>query len=118
MNKIKKAGTGLMLLSLAMGTFMSALDSSVVNIASPVIKSYFNTTLGTVEWVIAIYLLVVTSVLLFFGRLADLFGHKRIYLSGFAVFTLGSLLCGMSVSIEMLIAFRAFQALGAAMMYS
>lgn len=118
MNEIKKTRVGFMLLSLALGTFMSALDSSVVNIASPVIKDFFNTSLGTVEWVVTVYLLVVTSVLLYFGRLSDLFGHKRIYLTGFGVFTLGSLLCGLSASIEMLIAMRAFQALGAAMMYS
>lgn len=118
MNEAKKIKTGLMLLSLAMGTFMSALDSSVVSIAAPVIKNYFNVSLGSVEWVVTIYLLVVTSVLLFFGRLSDLLGHKRIYLMGFAVFTFGSLFCGLSISIEMLIALRAFQALGAALMMS
>lgn len=118
MNEVRKTRIGLMLLSIAMGTFMSGLDSSVVSIAAPVVKNFFNVSLGSVEWVVTVYLLVVTSVLLFFGRLSDLFGHKRIYLIGFAVFTVGSLLCGLSVSIEMLIALRAFQALGAAMMMS
>lgn len=118
MNEVKKTRAGLMLLSLAMGSFMSALDSSVVNIATPVIKNYFNVSLGSVEWVVTVYLLVVTSVLLFFGRLSDMLGHKKIYLTGFAVFTVGSLLCALSSSIEMLIVLRAVQALGAAMMYS
>lgn len=118
MNETRRTRTGLMLLSIAMGTFMSGLDSSVVSIAAPVIKDYFNVTLGNVEWVVTVYLLVVTCALLFFGRLSDLLGHKKIYLAGFAVFTLGSLLCGFSVSIEMLIALRALQALGAAMMMS
>lgn len=118
MNETRKVKTGLLLFSLALGTFMSALDSSVVNIANPMIKSYFQVSLGTVEWIITAYLLVVSSVLLFFGRLSDIFGHKKVYLTGFAVFTAGSLLCGFSVNIGMLIACRVFQALGAGMMFS
>jgi EmrB/QacA subfamily drug resistance transporter len=107
-----------MLLSVALGTFMSALDASVVNIAAPVIKSHFAVPLSTVEWVITAYLLVVSSVLLFFGRLSDLYGQKRVYITGFGIFTVGSLLCGLSSSIGMLIALRVVQALGAGMMFS
>ncbi len=108
----------LMLLSVALGTFMSALDASVVNIAAPVIRSHFDVPLSTVEWVITAYLLVVSSVLLFFGRLSDLYGQKKVYITGFAVFTVGSALCGLSGSVGMLIALRVVQALGAAMMFS
>jgi MFS family permease len=97
---------------------MSALDSSVVNIAIPIIRENLNVSLGAVEWVVTAYLMVVSSVLLFFGRLSDIYGHKKLYLTGFAVFTLGSLLCGLSRSVAMLIVFRAVQALGAAMMFS
>lgn len=104
------------LIAIAIGTFMAPLDSSVVNIALPTIRSYFHTSLGTVEWVIMSYLLVISSLILTYGRLGDLYGHKRIYLSGFVVFTTGSLLCGLAPSISMLIAFRALQAIGAGMM--
>jgi len=107
-----------MLLSVALGTFMSALDASVVNIAAPVIKEHFAVSLPTVEWVITAYLLVVSSVLLFFGRLSDLYGQKKVYVAGFAVFTAGSLLYGLSSSIGMLIALRVVQALGAGMMFA
>lgn len=113
-----KGASGLMLLSLAIGTFMSALDTSVTNIALPVIQGRFGVALTTVEWVITTYLLVVSGLLLLFGRASDLFGHRRFYLAGYGVFTAGSLLCGLSGSIGMLIACRVFQAMGAAMMFS
>lgn len=110
-------GRRLQILSaIAIGTFMAPLDSSVVNIALPTIRTSFNTSLGMVEWVIMSYLLVISSLILTYGRLGDLFGHKKIYLSGFAIFTSGSLLCGLAPSILALIIFRALQAIGAGMM--
>jgi EmrB/QacA subfamily drug resistance transporter len=114
----KKANLPLMLLSIAVGTFMSALDTSVVNIALPVIQSRFGASISAVEWVVTSYLLVVSAMLLLFGRFSDLFGHRRVYLAGFGVFTLGSLLCGLSADIGMLIGCRVLQALGGAMMFS
>lgn len=114
----KKRKTLFMLLSLGLGTFMSALDSSVVNVAVPVIQKHFNVSMGEVQWVITAYLLVISSILLFFGRLSDIFGHKKLYLTGFVIFTIGSGLCSLSTTIGMLIACRVFQALGAGMMFS
>lgn len=115
---MKKKQTGWMLLAVGLGTFMSALDSSVVNVAVPTIQNHFGVSMADVQWVITAYLMVISSVLLFFGRLSDLIGHKRIYLIGFAVFTIGSGLCGLSSSIGMLVGCRVFQALGAGMMFS
>jgi len=104
------------LAAIAIGNFMAPLDSSVVNIALPAIRTFFQTSLGTVEWVVMSYLLVISSLILIYGRMGDLYGHKKIYLSGFAVFTIGSLLCGLAPNILALIIFRALQAIGAGMM--
>ncbi len=104
------------LLAVAIGTFMSALDSSIINIALPNISSFFHASLSTIEWTVMSYLLVISSLLLAYGRLGDLYGHKRIYLLGFILFTIGSFLCGISSSVGMLIFMRAFQAVGAGML--
>jgi EmrB/QacA subfamily drug resistance transporter len=104
------------LLAVAVGTFMSALDSSVVNMVLPNISAYFHTSLATIEWTVMSYLLVVSSLLLSFGRLGDMYGHKKIYLVGLIVFTAGSLLCGLSPSVLVLIIFRGIQAVGAGML--
>lgn len=106
------------LLAVGVGTFMSALDSSVVNTVLPVVSQAFGTNVETIEWVVTIYLLVVSGLLLSVGRLGDLRGHKPVYVAGFVVFVLGSALCGFARSPNTLIAFRAFQALGGAMLFA
>lgn len=102
--------------AVALGTLMGPVDGSVVNIALPVITRSFGTTLPVAEWVAMAYLLVTASLLLTWGRLGDMYGHRRTYLAGFVVFTLGSVLCGAAPGIGWLIAFRAVQAVGAGMM--
>jgi EmrB/QacA subfamily drug resistance transporter len=104
------------LVVIGIGTFMSALDTSVVNTVLPVIGKNLNVAVTNVEWVVTIYLLVLSGLLLSFGRLGDMRGHKTIYLSGFGIFIAGSLLSGIAPSITFLIAFRGLQALGAAML--
>lgn len=108
----------LVIAAVAVGTFMSALDSSVVNIALPSISSHFKAPLYIIEWVVMSYLLVISSLLLTYGRLGDMYSHKTVYIVGFIVFTTGSLLCGIAPTIAMLIIFRATQALGAGMLMS
>jgi len=108
----------IILLCVGIGTFMSALDASVANIILPVVRESFNTNLATVEWVVTIYLIVVSGWLLTFGRLGDMLGNKPLYLIGFAIFILGSLISGFAPDIYTLIIFRAAQAFGAAMLFA
>jgi len=100
------------------GTFMSALDTSIVNIALPTIGQSTHSSVSTIEWVILIYLITLCSSLLIFGRLADIYGKRVIYMMGVTLFAVGSLFCGLSGRIGLLIASRAFQALGGAMILS
>jgi EmrB/QacA subfamily drug resistance transporter len=106
------------LLAVGIGSIMSPLDGSVVNIALPVITKTFGTTITIVEWVSMAYLLTISTLLLTYGRVGDMIGHRQVYLGGFVVFTFGSLLCAFASGINMLIAFRVVQALGAGMMMS
>ncbi len=103
------------LIAIGTGSFMSALDGSVVNTILPVIRSAFASEVATIEWVVTVYLLVMSGLLLTFGRLGDLRGHKSVYIWGFAIFVLSSAICGAAVSAEMLIVSRGIQAIGAAM---
>lgn len=104
------------LVAIGVGTFMGALDGSVVNMLLPVLRTAFNSDIASIEWVVTIYLLVLSGLLLSFGRLGDLRGHKQVYLWGFGIFIVGSALSGLSGSVRALILFRGFQALGAAML--
>jgi EmrB/QacA subfamily drug resistance transporter len=108
----------LVLLAIGIGSFMSALDGSVVNIILPVVRDAFKSDVATIEWVVTIYLLVLSGLLLFFGRLGDLRGHKSIYAWGFVVFVISSVLCGAAWSTGALVIFRGVQAIGGAMLAS
>ena len=105
-----------MLVTIGVGTFMSALDGSVVNTLLPILSRELGTSVAGIEWVTTVYLLVISALLLSVGRAGDLFGHKRFYLGGFALFVVGSALCGLASSSRVLIALRVIQALGAAML--
>ncbi len=109
---------GWLLVTIGIGSFMSALDGSVVNIILPIVRDAFGSNVATVEWVVTIYLLVLSGLLLAFGRLGDLRGHKSIYTWGFVVFVISSALCGAAPSITLLIIFRGLQAVGGAMLAS
>lgn len=102
-------------LLVAVGVFMSTLDGSIVNIALPTIMDDFGVTLATIEWVVMIYLLTVSSLLLSFGRLSDIKGRRWVYSRGLILFSVGSLLCGLAWNAVWLICARSFQGIGAAM---
>ena len=104
------------LVTIGIGTFMSALDGSVVNTLLPVLARELRTDIAGIEWVTTTYLLVISGMLLSVGRAGDLFGHKHLYLTGFVLFVAGSAACGLAPTARALIALRALQALGAAML--
>jgi len=106
------------LIAIGTGSFMAALDGSVVNTILPIVRDAFNSNVATIEWVVTVYLLVLSGLLLTFGRLGDLRGHKSIYVWGFSIFIIGSALSGAAWSAEVLIVFRGLQAIGGAMLAS
>ena len=98
----------------AIGTFMSAMDGSIVNISLFTIASALNTNMEGVRWVTIIYLLVISSLIGIGGSLGDNYGRKKIFQLGMLFFILSSLLCAFSPTLEVLILSRALQAIGAA----
>lgn len=114
--EISKSKWTNIIITVGIGSFMATLDSSVVNIALPQISTYFNASMSSIEWIVMAYLLVISSLLLTYGRFGDMYGHKRIYLNGFLIFTIGSVLCGLSRTITILIISRVIQAIGAGML--
>lgn len=104
------------LASVACGTFMATLDSSIVNIALPTLTKELAADLFQIKWIVIVYLYVISSLLLPFGRISDDYGRKRIFQIGYLIFIIGSALCGLAPSLSWLIFFRALQASGAAML--
>lgn len=99
----------------ATAVFMATLDGSIVNLALPTIMADLKMAMHQVEWVMLIYLMTVSAMLLPCGRLSDIKGRRWVFGRGFALFTLGSLCCAMASQAILLIAARALQGLGAAM---
>lgn len=101
-----------------LGTFMAPVDASIVNTVLPNITTYFGTDMSIAQWVPTVYLLTVSCLILLYGRLGDMVGYKKVFLTGLAGFVVASVLCGISQSIWMLIGFRALQGLTAGMLMS
>jgi EmrB/QacA subfamily drug resistance transporter len=99
-----------------MGTFMTYLDNNVGNVALPTIQRELGLTISGLEWIVSSYILVFAGLMLAGGRLADVFGARRVFLAGLAVFTASSLAAGLATTGTMLIAARAVQGVGAALL--
>jgi EmrB/QacA subfamily drug resistance transporter len=95
---------------------MATLDSSIVNIALPTLTNELGPDLPRVKWVVIIYLLMITCLLLPLGRLSDQYGRKKVFQLGFLTFVAGSFFCGFSPNLQWLIASRIIQAVGASML--
>jgi len=104
------------LAAVSLAAFMTYLDNNIVNVAIPTIQHSLHLSVSGLEWVVSSYLLTVAGLLLVGGRLADVFGRRRLFLVGMAVFTLSSLAAGLAGSGGMLIGSRAIQGIGAALL--
>lgn len=104
------------LFAIMFGILMAPIDASMVNVILPTLTEVFQADIATAQWIPMIYLLIISSLLLFFGRLGDVWGYKKVFLFGLAGFVVSSGLCGCAPGIHWLIVFRAVQAIGAAMM--
>src|SRR6266550_3664145 len=99
---------------LCLGTLMIVLDTTIVNVALPSIRVDLGFSETSLAWVVNAYLLTFGGFLLLGGRLGDLFGQRRLFLMGISLFTAASILCGVATSQGLLIAARAIQGLGGA----
>src|SRR5256885_13304157 len=102
------------LMVLCLGVLMIVLDTTIVNVALPSIRTDLGFTETSLVWVVNAYMLTFGGFLLLGGRLGDFYGHRRLFLVGLALFTLASLACGLAGSQAMLIVARAVQGLGGA----
>lgn len=103
------------LVAVCFGTFMATMDFSIVNVALPTLSDEFDRPADTVVWATLASSLMVTGITLTAGRVGDLYGRKRLYVTGWVIFTLGMGIAGFAQNIEQLIAFRFFQAIGVAL---
>jgi DHA2 family methylenomycin A resistance protein-like MFS transporter len=106
----------MLLALLCVGIFLIQLDVTVVNVALPAIRIGLDTSLAGQQWVVTAYMITLAGLLLVFGALGDRIGHRRVLLTGLAVFGGASLACGAAPTIEVLVAARAVQGVGAALL--
>ncbi len=115
MNKEQTIRKEIVLFVVAVGTLLTAMTHSIVNLALPSISTNFMVTIDHTRWVMLSFLFTTTVLLLIMGRLGDLISHKTIFILGYIVFGTSSAICGLSDSINMLIMARVIQGLGGAM---
>jgi EmrB/QacA subfamily drug resistance transporter len=102
--------------AVCVGAFMGQLDASIVTVALPTLQRTFDASVGAVTWVGLSYLLVLVATVTAVGRFADMWGRKLLYVYGFVIFIIASVLCGLAPNLGALCGFRALQAVGAAML--
>jgi EmrB/QacA subfamily drug resistance transporter len=112
------ASTRWILASLSLAILLPSLGTSIANVGLPTLAHAFNAPFQQVQWVVLAYLLAMTTLIVSVGRLGDLAGRKRLLMAGIVLFTLASILCASAPTLNWLIAARAVQGLGAAMMMS
>ena len=106
------------LAAVCLGSFMLLIDVTIVNVALPDMARDLSTSFSSLQWVVDAYALVLAALLMGVGGLADLAGHRRVYLAGLGLFAVSSLVCGLAPNAGLLIAFRAVQGLGGAAMFA
>lgn len=111
-----KMSPSLILVGLSLATLMTSIDTNIVNVGLPTIAKALNTDFSSVQWTVLSYLLSITTLIVGIGRIGDMFGKRKIYLCGIVIFTAASLVCGLSSSIYMLVAARALQGIGGAIL--
>jgi EmrB/QacA subfamily drug resistance transporter len=104
------------LAAVAFGLFMIMLDNTIVNVALPSIERSLHMSISSLEWIVTAYALTFAALLITGGKLGDLYGRRKMFIAGLAVFTLASLACGLAPSAGFLIGARAVQGVGAALM--
>ncbi len=102
--------------AVAIGVFLSTIDGSIVNIALPTLARELRAPFAAVQWVVLAYLLVLVTLMMVAGRLADVYGKRSLYCTGFVIFTLGSLACGLATSVVYLVMARVLQGVGASLL--
>jgi EmrB/QacA subfamily drug resistance transporter len=114
--RLERRATTATFATLCVALFMANLDNTAVNVALPMIQRSLSASVSGLQWVVAAYTLVFATLMLSAGRAGDLFGRRRVFLAGLATFTAASLACALSTTLGLLIAFRAIQGAGAAML--
>jgi EmrB/QacA subfamily drug resistance transporter len=104
------------LVATILGSSLATIDSSVVNVALPVLQERLNATVAQVQWVVEAYALFLAALILVGGSLGDRYGRRRIYAIGIVVFAIASLICGLSPNVQLLIYARALQGVGGALL--
>ena len=104
------------LAGLSLSMLLSSLGTSIANVALPTLAKTFDVTFQQVQWVVLSYLLTITALIVGAGRLGDMFGKRRVLLAGILLFVAASILCGLAITLDMLIVARAAQGVGAAIL--